>query len=71
MRLIGLLPMVGGDAREKREVPDRVRWLGGAMLSEYLTSQISGERMMDRESRVVHAGQVHQFSPSLYQQSIR
>lgn len=56
MRLIDLLPVVGGDTREKREMPNRVRWLGGAMLSEYLTSQISGERMMDRECRVVHAG---------------
>lgn len=69
MRLIDLLPMVSRRAEGNHEVPNRVRWLGGAMLSEYLTSHIPGEKIRDQESRVIPAGQVHQCSP-LHQQCI-
>ena len=51
MRLSDLL-----SAKGEHKVPRHVQWVGGAMFSEYLTSQISGEKFVGDNFRVDKAG---------------
>lgn len=51
MRYIDTIPQ-----NEERKRPSRVHWLAGSIFSEYLTSQISGERFIENDHRVEKAG---------------